>query len=126
MKYPCPCCGYLVFAEAPGSYDICDFCFWEDDISQLRFPEMSGGENLLSLIEAQSNVATLGASEARFVRHVRKPTSEDPRDPNWGPINTNRYKFEKLQPGADHSKNYPEDCTTLYYWRETFWLRSAT
>jgi len=29
--YPCPCCGYLVFTEPPGSYDICSICFWEDD-----------------------------------------------------------------------------------------------
>ncbi len=37
-NYPCPCCGYLVFTEPPGSYTICPICFWEDDISQLRFP----------------------------------------------------------------------------------------
>lgn len=23
VLYPCPCCGYLVFEEGPGSYDIC-------------------------------------------------------------------------------------------------------
>jgi rubrerythrin len=37
MKYPCPGCGYLVFDEPPGSYEICPICFWEDDLAQLRF-----------------------------------------------------------------------------------------
>lgn len=55
VKYPCPCCGYLVFDESPGSHEICPICFWEDDLTQLRFPLMSGGANPVSLIEAQEN-----------------------------------------------------------------------
>ncbi|WP_248129036.1 CPCC family cysteine-rich protein [Pseudomonas sp. W2Aug9] len=26
--FTCPCCGYAVFEEHPGSYDICPICFW--------------------------------------------------------------------------------------------------
>ena len=37
IKYPCPGCGYLVFDEPPGSYEICPICFGEDDLAQLRF-----------------------------------------------------------------------------------------
>jgi hypothetical protein len=25
-RYPCPCCGYLVLDEEPGSYEICPIC----------------------------------------------------------------------------------------------------
>ena len=39
-EYPCPCCVYLMFGAPPGSYDICKICFWEDDLSQLRFVMM--------------------------------------------------------------------------------------
>ena len=41
-EYPCPCCGYLMFNEEPGSYDICEVCGWEDDLSQLRFATVAG------------------------------------------------------------------------------------
>jgi hypothetical protein len=56
-RYPCPCCGYLVFEEEPGSYDICPICFWEDDLSQLRWLDSAGGANRPSLIEAQVTFA---------------------------------------------------------------------
>jgi hypothetical protein len=25
-QYPCPCCGFLVFDEEPGSFSICPIC----------------------------------------------------------------------------------------------------
>lgn len=31
MKYTCPCCGYRTLEEPPGTFDICEICFWEDD-----------------------------------------------------------------------------------------------
>ena len=49
VKNPCSCCGYLVVDELPGPDDICPICFWEDDVSQLRFP-MTTGANHVSLI----------------------------------------------------------------------------
>src|SRR5260370_4890469 len=86
-KYPCPCCGYLVFDEPPGSDDICEICFWQDDISQLRFQSLGGGANRVSLIEGQRNFDKLGASEPRLILHVRRPRPVDKHDPEWRPIN---------------------------------------
>jgi hypothetical protein len=124
MEYPCPCCGYLVFGEAPDSYAICPICFWEDDISQLRLPSMSGGANNASLIEAQRMFARRGACEERFLSYVRQPTERDAHDPGWRLIDEKLDSFE--EPGSPGiAETYPEDPTVLYYWRPTFWRRGA-
>jgi predicted amidohydrolase len=119
--YPCPCCGYLVHDEPPGSYNICKICFWEDDISQLRFPEMAGGANGVSLIQAQKNFVSIGACEERIRQHVRQPLSGEERDPTWRPIDPQRdfYDYPNLSKNyLDLStEGYPEDTTRLYYWR---------
>ena len=113
---PCPCCGYEVFAEPPGSYDICPICFWEDDNVQLRYPEMGGGANKPSLIEAQKNYAALGVMEERFLGNIRKPLPTDKRDPEWLPIIVGKDNYEK-EPSAE----WPADTTKLYYWRKNYW-----
>jgi len=62
--YPCPSCGFEVFSEPPGSYEICPLCGWEDDHVQLKHPAMGGGANKLSLAEHQRiALATHPASE---------------------------------------------------------------
>jgi hypothetical protein len=114
--YPCPCCGHLVFEEPPGSYDICLVCFWEDDLAQLRWPGLAGGANAVSLNEAQMNFAKFGAIEERFATDVRTPTPDEPRDPEWRPINA-ADAFE----APDDAAPWPPDPTLLYYWRQTFW-----
>src|SRR5262245_15263143 len=86
LKYPCPCCGYLVFDKSPGHYHICPICFWEDDLSQLRFPRMSGGANRVSLFEAQQNYLRVGVSELQFRSEVRAAEATDLRDQQWRPI----------------------------------------
>jgi hypothetical protein len=118
-RFPCPCCGHLVFAEAPGSDDICLVCFWEDDLGQLRWPHLEEGANAPSLADAQRNVAKLGAIEERFVGDVRKPLPEETRDPEWRPI-AESDSFEE----PDQSAAWPDDATALYYWRPTFWRRA--
>src|SRR5581483_339967 len=70
MTYPCPCCGYLVFNEPPGSYGICGICFWEDDAVQLAFPDLAGGANKCSLMDGQVAYEKYGACEQRFVSHI--------------------------------------------------------
>jgi hypothetical protein len=61
MTYPCPCCGYLVFDRAPGSYALCPICYWEDDALQLEFATtLAGGANQLTLAAAQQSFASVG------------------------------------------------------------------
>jgi hypothetical protein len=117
-RYPCPCCGHLVFTDPPGSDDICLICFWEDDLTQLRWPELAGGANASSLAEAQRSFAKCGASEERFVTDVRPPAADEPVDPEWRPMNESD-SFE----GPDDVARWPEDRTRLYYWRPTFWRK---
>ena len=120
-RYPCPCCGQLVFSEPPGSDDICLVCFWEDDLTQLRWPMLAGGANAVSLVDAQQNFANLGAIEERFVGDVRPATVEEPLDPEWRPI-TDLAVFGS----AEESAPWPDDSTALYYWRPTFWRNHLT
>lgn len=119
--FPCPCCGHLVFEAPPGSADICLICFWEDDADQLRFPSLEDVTNIVSLRQAQAGYAAHGAIEERFAGDVRKPTDEDRRDPDFRPIGPDD-DFE--EPGA--SAPFPEDLTTLYYFRPTFWRRKQS
>ena len=119
--YPCPCCGHLVYAEPPGSDDICMLCFWEDDALQLRFPELGDQTNWVPLAEAQRNYAKYGAIEERFAGDVRKPTAADALDAEFRPIEPSD-SFEAVPSDAEG----PSDPTHLYYWRPTFWRRAAS
>ncbi|MCP4412104.1 MAG: hypothetical protein GY808_06000, partial [Gammaproteobacteria bacterium] len=69
--YTCPCCGYIVFNEFPGSYDICEICFWEDDVVQLYLPTLDSGPNKTSLIEGQVNYFQFGACEPNMSNNVQ-------------------------------------------------------
>ena len=77
-RYPCPCCGYLTLGEKPpGTYLMCEVCFWEDDEVQYRDPCYEGGANEVSLKEARLNFSTFGASEKRFLKFVRPPLEDE-------------------------------------------------
>lgn len=113
--YPCPCCGHHVFAEPPGSYEICPVCGWEDDALQLEFATtLAGGANPLTLLQAQRTFARTGSSDPRL-----KPGSPAgvPRDPGWRPIDPARDGFETF---GDAARRAPGG-VALYYWRATFW-----
>ncbi len=122
-RYPCPCCGYLVFEEEPGSYDICPICFWEDDLLQLRFADAAGGANHVSLREGQRAYIAAGACEARFVGYVRQPTDADQRDLGWRLLDPARDNVEDARTVTNAAQTYPDDPTTLYYWRDEYWRR---
>src|SRR5262245_56495276 len=94
-KYPCPCCGHLMFTEPPGSNQICEICFWEDDDVHLRDPLYAGGANEVSLCDAQRNYAGGGACEPRFKKHVRPPGPRDAKDPDWRPVDIERDKPDR-------------------------------
>ncbi|CAG0936072.1 hypothetical protein TFLX_04936 [Thermoflexales bacterium] len=123
--YPCPCCGYLVLSEPPGSYDICPICFWEDDVSQLRFMRIQGGANQVSLIEGQKNYMAFGVCEQHVKPHVRSPRSDETKESDWRPIDPDIDNIEDSIPGIDYGTSYPEDYRRLYYWRNTYWRRST-
>ena len=53
-RHPCVCCGFVVFTEPVGSYDICPLCGWEDDGVQARAPGYAGGANVESLCTEQA------------------------------------------------------------------------
>ncbi|MHA7984962.1 CPCC family cysteine-rich protein [Rathayibacter sp. CAU 1779] len=116
--YPCPCCGYLVFKEAPGSYANCPICSWEDDSSQLKFPDHGGGANRESLVEAQANYELFGASNQQRMPGVRPPAPRERRDQGW-----RRIDLPRDYPVEIPRKVWPADDTALYWWRPTFWLR---
>jgi hypothetical protein len=122
-RYPCPCCGYLVFDQGPGSYDICPICFWEDDAVQLEFATNGGGANRVSLVDGQRNFAALGACEEAAVAHVRPPLQADRREATWRPIDLERDQFEDW--GNRAAPRAPEHDERLYYWRNTFWRNST-
>lgn len=118
--YPCPCCGYLVFKERPGCYEICPICFWEDNLPQLRFATSSGGPNKgMTLVEAQLNTVKYGAKVPGYERDVQLPVNFE-RDENWRLIDLKRDNIE-LSSVGDQGRTYPKDLTTLYYWRDTYW-----
>lgn len=86
-KYPCPCCGYYTLGEKPpGTYEICEICFWEDDDLQYRDPDNEGGANVESLRQAQRNFQEFGAMSKDAISDVRKPTPADKRKRNWKPL----------------------------------------
>jgi hypothetical protein len=118
--YPCVCCGRLTLEEAPGNYEICPVCFWEDDAVQLRYPLSQGGANHVSLVEAQANYAALGASEKRVVPHVRAASGSEVVEEGWRPVDPENDRFEH-EPESD----WPEDLTALYWWRATYWRASS-
>ncbi|MCT2585619.1 CPCC family cysteine-rich protein [Actinophytocola gossypii] len=119
--YPCPCCGYTTFGEPPGSYEICQVCFWEDDAVQLRWPDWSGGANKPSLIDAQRAYAEHGATEFRFTGLVRRGTAPEPIDAGWRLIDL---AVDDFEPRGSQAASWPDDRTTLYWWRPTYWRRS--
>jgi ribosomal protein L37AE/L43A len=77
-KYQCPCCGYYTLEEeAPGSFEICHVCGWEDDNVQYYAPNFRGGANEMSLIEAKKNYLEIGAVDVRFLDSVRPPLDSE-------------------------------------------------
>jgi hypothetical protein len=105
-EYPCPCCGCLVFDEEPGSYDICEVCGWEDDLSQLRFATTGGGANQASLV----------ARQQQFIA-ANETVPDRERDPEWRPLDPHIDRVEVPETGREYGASYADDGTAYYYWR---------
>lgn len=119
--FPCPCCGYLVFDYPPGYHGCCPICCWEDDLAQLRFPNMPGSANRVSLFEAQRNYSRTGSVDRFHQGETREPELHDRRETGWRQLDENIDNIEEPRRGLDYSTNYPQDTTVLYYWRDTYW-----
>jgi Cysteine-rich CPCC len=76
--YPCPCCRFVTLPDRGGD-DICPVCFWEDDGQDDHDADVvRGGPNYsLSLTQARSNFASIGAVEERVLKFVRPPHSDE-------------------------------------------------
>jgi hypothetical protein len=73
-RYPCPCCGFLtMIGPTRGTHDICPVCGWEDDKFQYDDPDCDGRANTVSLNEARSNYAKIGAAKKWSLPDVRPP-----------------------------------------------------
>ena len=126
-RYPCPCCGHLVHDQMPGAHQVCPICGWEDDLAQLRFADMPGSSNQVSLAEAQRNYADFGAAERRHSGSTRAPVDGEPREDGWRPIDAARDNIEQPRRGVGYGDSYPfTDTTVLYYWRSSYWRRFAS
>jgi hypothetical protein len=118
-RFPCPCCGHLVH-ESVGSSMICPVCRWEDDVTQLRWPDYQGGANRTSLLQAQENFQRFGASNPEAASRVRKPRDDEPREPGFRFADPALDDFESQD---DTASAWPSDRSVLYWWRPTFWRR---
>lgn len=107
----------------PGSYDVCAVCGWEDDIVGLRWPDLDGGANRLSLIEAQRSYAAHGSADPQSQAATRPPRDDEPVEPGWRPVDPLRDNVEFAEA---RDTPYPSDPTHLYWWRPTFWRRQPT
>ena len=120
MAHPCPCCGHLTFNQPHGSYDLCPVCFWEDDAYQLRYPELLGRANGITLVEAQQYYRELGACAPDFVNKVRPATDAEPLDPKWRMLDPVRDNYERAD---DPRPSTWPDWPALYWWRDSYQRR---
>lgn len=77
--YPCPCCGFLMFTEPPGCFEICVICNWEDDPVQLTHPLLAGGANHGNLWDSQQKI--LPEFPPQVISHQHHVRAE-----NWRPL----------------------------------------
>jgi hypothetical protein len=76
-KYTCPCCEFKTLDSAPGLFDICPVCYWEDDNIQRNDPYYKGGPNSISLNEARQNYRNIGAISSEYLTYVRPPSKDE-------------------------------------------------
>ncbi len=107
---PCPACGFLVFAETYGTYDICQVCNWEDDPVQLGNPCRSGGANVESLADCQAKL--LVRLPTTVLEHAGHQRASD-----WRPLSRAEI-LECQRAGASQQTHLtPVTDPTEAYWR---------
>jgi ribonuclease HII len=77
-RFACPCCGYLTLGEEPpGTFGLCEVCWWEDDPVQFADPGYDGGANAPSLNQAREFFRTISVSDPELKGHEREPRPEE-------------------------------------------------
>ncbi|MDR3727419.1 MAG: ribonuclease HII [Terracidiphilus sp.] len=77
-RFACPCCGNLTFfEEPPGTFCLCEVCWWEDDPIQFADHEYEGGANAPSLRQARDFYESIGVSDPKLKGHERAPRAEE-------------------------------------------------
>lgn len=114
MKYPCPACGFIVFSDPPGSYEICPICQWEDDHVQLKFPGLGVGANELSLYEFQLSVLNKIPADINELKGFQ-------RDVTWRPLEIEECIVPSNLPKKDTEEIFssPVDTFENYYWESS-------
>ena len=73
----CPCCGYATLTER-GGFEICKYCFWEDDGQDNDdADDCLGGPNHISLTEERINFIRIGASNPKDLKHCIAPPDNE-------------------------------------------------
>ena len=108
--YPCPCCGFETFSEPPGSYEICSICGWEDDHVQLRHPDMGGGANRDSLLEAQTQALQLHPVGIQIARGFK-------RDGKWRPLQESDLHSASAPTSGSQYFDAAAEESIAYYWK---------
>ena len=115
-RFTCPCCGYVVFHQPPGNYEVCPICYWEDDGVQVTDPWFDGGANTPNLVDAQRDFLRFGAMEERFVEHVRKPTRFDRKDARWRPVEESDRQFVTTPREIEQMAKEGQSPVSYHYW----------
>ena len=68
----CPICQNETFDDKDYEYQICEECFWEYDLLQVKNPNLSGGANKQSLNEYKKKYDSLKQNNPNFRRFVKK------------------------------------------------------
>ncbi|MBD3884458.1 hydrolase [Phormidium tenue FACHB-886] len=111
MEYPCSACGFEVFDEPPGSYNLCPVCDWDDDGVQLRYPAMRGGANRESLFEYQQKWLKILPPSVKEAKGYR-------RDEQWRPLALAECEIIDEMPQSGHEYFDSIDAEEpKYYWR---------
>jgi hypothetical protein len=73
-NFVCPCCGFVTLEEeAPGTYEICRMCGWEDDPVQFADVDYRGGANGESLREARAEFQKRLGEHPGWAEMARRP-----------------------------------------------------
>jgi hypothetical protein len=73
----------MTFDEKLGSDDICDICYWQDDIISYSEPQIAIGPNKVSLVQAQENYIKFGASEEGLKKYIKFINNNYTKNKQW-------------------------------------------